>query len=347
MPFRDIIRQPNGRRSETAAGARAVVSMLTSSLAIVAGFLLLVWGAERFVLGAASTARSFGVSPLIVGLTIVAFGTSAPELLVSTVAAWEGNPGLAIGNAVGSNITNIALVLGGAALVKPLAVHSQTLRRELPILLLTMVLALVLLLDGELGRGDGLMLLLGLAVMIYWLVMLGLRSRSDPLTNEFDSEMPKQMPVAMSLMWLVLGMIVLFAGSRILVYGAVDIATRLGVSDLVIGLTIIAIGTSLPELAASIMSAIRNEHDIAIGNVIGSNMFNTLGVMGMPGLLAPGPVDSELLTRDYAVMVGLTLALFVMAYGLRGDHGRINRPEATVLICVYTVYLYVIYRTSS
>ena len=346
MPFRVIIGPTTGRRSETAAGARAVLSMLSSLLAIVAGFLLLVWGAERFVLGAASTARSFGVSPLIVGLTIVAFGTSAPELLVSAVAAWEGNPGLAIGNAVGSNITNIALVLGGAALVKPLAVHSQTLRRELPILLLTMVLALVLLLDGELSRGDGLMLLLGLAVMIYWLVMLGLRTRSDPLTNEFDSEMPKQMPVAISLMWLVLGMVVLFAGSRILVYAAVDIATRLGVSDLVIGLTIIAIGTSLPELAASIMSAIRNEHDIAIGNVIGSNMFNTLGVMGMPGLLAPGPVDSELLTRDYAVMVGLTLALFVMAYGFRGGQGRINRTEASVLICVYTVYLYVIYRTS-
>ena len=238
-------------------------------------------------------------------------------------------------------------MLGGAALVRPLTVHSETLRRELPILLLIMVLALVLLLDGELGRGDGLMLLLGLVVMIYWLVMLGLRSRSDPLTNEFDSEMPKQMPVAMSLMWLVLGMVVLFVGSRILVHGAVDIATRLGVSDLVIGLTIIAIGTSLPELAASIMSAIRNEHDIAIGNVIGSNMFNTLGVMGMPGLLAPGPVDSALLTRDYAVMVGLTLALFVMAYGLRGGHGRINRLEASVLIGVYIVYLYVIYRMSS
>ena len=345
MPCSDFIRPTAKLRSATDAGARP--PMLTSLLAIAAGFLLLVWGAERFVLGAASTARGFGVPALIVGLTIVAFGTSAPELLVSSVAAWDGNPGLAIGNAVGSNIANVGLVLGGAALVRPLTVHSETLRRELPILLLIMVLALVLLLDGELGRGDGLMLLLGLVVMIYWLVMLGLRSRSDPLTNEFDSEMPKQMPVAMSLMWLVLGMVVLFVGSRILVHGAVDIATRLGVSDLVIGLTIIAIGTSLPELAASIMSAIRNEHDIAIGNVIGSNMFNTLGVMGMPGLLAPGPVDSALLTRDYAVMVGLTLALFVMAYGLRGGHGRINRLEASVLIGVYIVYLYVIYRMSS
>jgi len=320
--------------------------MLMSVLAIVGGFVLLVWGAERFVLGASSTARSFGVSPLIVGLTIVGFGTSAPEMLVSGVAAWEGNPGLAIGNALGSNITNIALVLGLAALIKPLEVHSQTLRRELPILLLIMVLAWVLLLDGELGRGDGLMLLLGMVVMIYWLVRLGLSTRSDPMTSEYDAEMPKQMPVWTALMWLLLGLVVLFVGSRILVHGAVDIATQLGVSDLVIGLTIIAIGTSLPELAATIMSALRNEHDIAIGNVIGSNMFNLLGVMGLPGLLAPGPVAAEVLRRDYPLMVGLTLGLFVMAYGLKGGHGRINRLEACVLVGVYGVYLYVIYRMS-
>jgi len=347
MPSRDVGGPTTMRRPEPGSGKRVVLSMLISLLAIGVGFVLLVWGAERFVLGAASTARSFGVSPLIVGLTIVGFGTSAPELLVSAVAAWNGNPGLAIGNAVGSNITNIALVLGVAALVAPLTVHSETLRRELPILLLIMMLGLVLLIDGELGRGDGLLMLLGMVLMICWLVMLGLRSRSDPLINEFDSEMPKQMPVATSLMWLALGMVVLFVGSRILVHGAVDIATRLGVSDLVIGLTIIAIGTSLPELAATIMSAVRNEHDLAIGNVIGSNMFNMLGVMGLPGLLAPGPVDSAFLTRDYALMVGLTLALCVMAYGFRGGHGRINRPEAVLLVSVYAVYLYVIYRMST
>ena len=320
--------------------------MLMSMLAIGAGFTLLVWGAERFVLGAAATARSFGVSPLIVGLTIVGFGTSAPEMLVSGVASWDGNPGLAIGNALGSNITNIALVLGLAALVKPLTVHSQALRRELPVLLLIMVLGLILLIDGDLGRGDGLLLLLGMVMMIYWLIMLGLRSRSDPMVSEFDAEMPKQMPVGTALMWLVLGMVVLFVGSRILVHGAVDIATQLGVSDLVIGLTIIAIGTSLPELAATIMSALRNEHDIAIGNVIGSNMFNLLGVMGLPGLLAPGPLAAEVLTRDYPLMIGLTLALFVMAYGFRGGHGRINRLEAALLLAVYSGYMYAIYRMS-
>jgi len=257
--------------------------MLMSVVAIVVGFVLLVWGADRFVLGASATARCFGVSPMIVGLTIVGFGTSAPELLVSGVAAWQGNPGLAIGNAIGSNITNIGLVLGVAALIRPLDVHSQTLRRELPVLLLVMAFGLVLLLDDELSRGDGLLLLFGLGLMVYWMVMLGLRSRADPLSGEFDAEMPEQMPVGRALMWLALGMIVMFAGSRLLVNAAVDIAHYLGVSDLIIGLTIIAIGTSLPELAATIMSALRNEHDIAIGNVIGSNMFNLLGVMGLPG----------------------------------------------------------------
>jgi len=320
--------------------------MLMSFVAIAAGFVLLVWGADRFVLGASATARCFGVSPLIVGLTIVGFGTSAPELLVSGVASWNGNPGLAIGNALGSNITNIALVLGVTALIKPLEVHSQALRREMPMLILVMGLGLILLLDNTLDRGDGLLLLFGLALMVYWMVMLGLRSRSDPMLGEFNAGMPEQMSVTRAVLWLVVGMAVLFIGSRLLVTGSVDIARHLGVSDLVIGLTIIAIGTSLPELAATIMSALRGEHDIAIGNIIGSNMFNLLGVMGLPGLLAPASLDAEVLTRDYPLMIGLTLALFFMAYGFRGGHGRINRIEALVLVVIYSGYLYLLYRTS-
>jgi cation:H+ antiporter len=321
--------------------------MLMSVAAIFVGFVLLVWGAERFVFGAAATARCFGVSPMIVGLTIVGFGTSAPELLVSGVAAWNGNPGLAIGNALGSNITNIALVLGVAALIKPLDVHSQALRRELPVLLLVIALGLVLLLDYELGRGDGLLLLIGLVLMVYWMVTLGLRSRSDPMIDEYGAEVPEQVPVSRAFMWLALGMVVLFVGSRLLVTGAVDIAVHFGVSDLVIGLTIIAIGTSLPELAATVMGALRNEHDIAVGNIIGSNMFNILGVMGLPGLLAPSNLAPEVLTRDYPLMIGLTLALFVMAYGVRGGHGRINRIEASLLIGTYSGYLYLLYRSLS
>lgn len=320
--------------------------MLISLFAIVAGFLLLVWGAERFVLGASATARNLGVSPLIVGLTIVGFGTSAPEMLVSGVASWQGNQGLAIGNAIGSNITNIALVLGVAAVVVPLDVHSDTLKREFPILLLIMLFALALLLDGMLGRGDGLMLLLGMLLLVYWLVSLGLRTRSDPMTSEYDAEMPLPMPITRALVWLVVGMVVLFGGSKILVFGAVDLAKLFGVSDLVIGLTIIAIGTSLPELAAAVMSALKHEHEIAVGNVIGSNMFNLLGVMGLPGLIAPGAIAAEVLGRDYALMMGLTVALFLMAYGFRG-HGKINRLEGVLLLLVYSGYLYYIYTMST
>ena len=317
--------------------------MLIFSLAVLSGFVLLVWGADRFVAGASATARNLGVSPLIIGLTIVGFGTSAPEILVSGVASTLGNPGLAIGNALGSNITNIALILGATALIAPLDVHSDTLKREFPILLGIMALALLLLLDGELGRIDGLVLLTGLVVMIYWMVSLGLKSRhSDPLEDEFASELPPEMGMARALGWLVAGLLILLFSSRLLVWGAVGIAHEFGVSDLVIGLTIVAIGTSLPELAAAVVSALRQEHDIAIGNVIGSNMFNLLAVLGLPGLIHPGPVAAEVLSRDYPVMIGLTLALFAMAYGLRGP-GRINRLEGLLLLLAFAGYQFTLY----
>ncbi len=320
--------------------------MLYSLLAVVGGFVLLVWGAERFVLGASALARNLGVSPLIIGLTIVALGTSAPEMVVSGVASWEGNPGLAFGNAIGSNITNIALVLGVTALIVPLQVHSDTLRREMPILLLIMFFGLALILDGDMNRGDGLLLLLGLAVMIYWLVGLGLRSRgTDPIVREFEHEIPQRLSTGRALLWLLLGGAILFISSRLLVWGAVNIAQALGVSDLVIGLTIIAIGTSLPELAASIMSALKEEPDLAVGNVIGSNMFNILGVMAMPGLLAPGMVSDGVLQRDYPWMVVLTLALFAMAYGFRRP-GRIARWEGGILVTTYAAYLVILYRAT-
>ncbi len=317
--------------------------MLNATLAVVGGFILLVWGAERFVSGASATARHFGVSPLIIGLTIVALGTSAPEILVSAVASWQGNTGLAFGNAIGSNITNISLVLGLTALVIPLKVHSKILKRELPILLLIMFLVLALILDGEMNRGDGLLLVFGLAIMIYWLVQLGLKSRQeDPMNEEYTQEISSDMPRRRALLWLLAGMLVLFAGSKILVWGAVSIAEFIGISDLVIGLTIIAIGTSLPELAASIISARKGEYDIAIGNVIGSNMFNLLAVMSMPGLIAPGSMSPDILTRDYPWMVVLTIALFIMAYGFRGP-GKINRIEGGVLLTAYGYYLYTLY----
>lgn len=317
--------------------------MLLFSLAVLAGFALLVWGADRFVAGASATARNLGVSPLIIGLTIVGFGTSAPEMLVSGMAASMGNTGLAIGNALGSNITNIALILGITALVVPLDVHSDTLRRELPVLLAIMLLALLLMLDSDLSRLDGTILLIGLAVMIYWMVSLGLKSRrSDPMSDEYAAELPPEMSMPRAITWLVIGLLVLLFSSRLLVWGAVEIAKLYGISDLVIGLTIVAIGTSLPELAASIVSALRKEHDIAIGNVIGSNMFNLLAVLGLPGVIHPAPFAAEVLSRDFPVMIGLTLVLFAMAYGFRGT-GRINRLEGGLLLLAFAAYQGVLY----
>lgn len=317
--------------------------MLNYTLAVLGGFLFLVWGADRFVVGAAATARNLGVAPLIIGLTIVGFGTSAPEMLVSAVAALQGNPGLAVGNAIGSNITNIALILGLTALIVPLSINSKLLRRELPILLATMIAGLLLLLDGELSRLDGVILLLGLLAMVIWMVRTGLAERGgDPLGTEFSDEIPRDMPMSRALFWVGIGLLVLLASSQLLVWGAVGIAQTLGVSDLIIGLTIVALGTSLPELAASIVSALKGEHDIAVGNVIGSNLFNLLAVLGIPGLLHPLAIEFEVLTRDYPIMIGLTLMFFVMAYGFRAP-GRINRLEGGILLACYLGYQTLLY----
>jgi len=321
--------------------------MWVQLVAIFAGFALLVWGADRFVMGAAASARLLGVSPLLIGLTIVGFGTSAPEILVSVVASLQGNPGLAIGNAIGSNITNIALILGTTALLVPLAVNSGTMRREMPILIGTTVFAYLLLIDGELGFGDGLALLFGLLVMLGWVIYLGLSSRDskDPMATEFAAEIPTDLTLGQALFWLLVGGVVLMVGSRILVWGAVAIAQHFGVSDLIIGLTIVALGTSLPELAAAIASALKNEPDIAIGNVIGSNMFNLLAVLGIPGILSPSVVDPAVLSRDMPIMVALTVALLIMAYGFHGK-GRINRLEAGLLLAAYAGYQTLLYFTA-
>ncbi|OOZ36791.1 calcium/sodium antiporter [Solemya velesiana gill symbiont] len=312
--------------------------MLLDIAAIVAGFALLVWGADRFVTGAAAIARNLGVSPILIGLTIVGFGTSAPEILVSSMASLQGTPGLAIGNAIGSNIANIALILGVTALIAPLTVRSETLRREYPILLIVTFLTLALMLDGELSVFDGVALLASLVALLYAVVRIGLRSRAqDPLEVEFEAEIPEAMSMGRAIFLFILGLALLLISSRMLVWGAVNIATALGVSELVIGLTIVALGTSLPELAASIASALKGEHDIAIGNVLGSNMYNLLAVLAMPGLIAPGVFSPEVLTRDMPLVIGLTLMLFVMGYGFKGV-GRINRVEGLILALIFVGY---------
>ncbi len=317
----------------------AAVAVVVISLAV------LVWGADRFVDGASALARNLGISPLVIGLVLVGFGTSAPEMLVSAIAAWQGNPGIAVGNAVGSNITNIALILGVTALVRPLAVHSRLVRRELPILLATMLIALVMLLDGELDRIDGVLLLTGFAIQVYWTLRLARKGADGPdaLDEEFTRAMPEAvMSNGRAVFWSAAGLVLLLVSARWLVWGAVVIAQGLGVSDLVIGLTVVAIGTSLPELAASLAAARKGEDDIALGNVVGSNTFNILAVLGLPGLIRPGSFDPALLSRDFPVMIGLTLALLVMAYGFRGE-GRINRVEASLLLLCFIGYQTLLY----
>lgn len=318
--------------------------ILLSIMAIIIGFGLLVWGAERFVHGAAAIAKNFGVSSLIIGLTVVGIGTSAPEILISIVAASQGNPALAVGNALGSNITNIALVLGITAIVMPLTVKSETLRREYPIMFIVMLIALILVIDNHLGQTDGIILISGLFAMMFWMVQQGKKQKRDPMEKEFEQEIPK-ISTRKALSWFTIGLVLLIISSRGLVWGSVNIAKAAGISDLVIGLTIVAIGTSLPELAASIVSALKKEHDIAIGNIIGSNMFNLLVVFGIPGLISPHIIDSAILERDFPFMIGLSIALFIMAYGFKGE-GRINRFEGSLLLSGYAAYMAVLYFTA-
>jgi cation:H+ antiporter len=301
----------------------------------VAGFVVLVWAADRFVHGSAAVARNLGVSPLLIGLTIVGFGTSAPELLVSAIAAVNGNADLSVGNAIGSNITNITLVLGASALVAPMDVKGTVLKRELPILVGCMLLATVLMLDGHLGRLDGAILGVGLLAMMGWVVWLGLHSEDD---GSMDGELPDPLPIWKAVFWIIVGLTLLLGSAQLLVWGATQLATALGVSDLVIGLTVVAVGTSLPELAASVMAARRGEHELAVGNVIGSNMFNTLGVISVPGLIAPSEVPTLMLRRDLPVMFGVTLLFFVMTrFFLRPSH--ISRLEGAVLLGAFVAYL--------
>lgn len=316
--------------------------MLMAIGAIIAGLVLLVWSADKFVEGSATTANHFGMPPLLIGMVVVGFGTSAPEMAVSALAASQGNPGLALGNAYGSNITNIALILGITALMAPIAVHSQVMRKELPILILVTAFAGWQLWDGDLSRMDAVGLIVVFAGLLGWSIYQGTRQSADPMAQEMEAELKAHaMPLRSALIWLVVGLVLLIASSRILVWGAVDLATMFGISDLVIGLTIVAVGTSLPELASSIIAARKGEHDLALGNILGSNLFNTLAVVGIAGLIAPMAVAPEVLTRDLPVMAALTLVLCVFGYGFRGP-GRINRFEGIALLLAfvaYTVYL--------
>jgi len=312
--------------------------MLLAFLSLIFGVVLLVWSADRFVDGASSTARHFGMPPLLIGMVIIGFGTSAPEMAVSALAAVQGNAGIALGNAYGSNITNIGLILGLTALISPIAVHSLVLSKELPILSAVTALAAWQLWDGDLSRLDAVILLAVFGGLMVWTIRQGLRKKSDALAGDVEHEFEHGVrPVRSAVLWMAAGLLFLIVSSRMLVWGAVEIAHGFGVSDLLIGLTIVAVGTSLPELASSIIASRKGEHDLALGNILGSNLFNTLAVVGIAGSISPMQVGPEVLSRDISVMAGLTIAIFITGYGFRGQ-GLINRIEGGLLMAAYFGY---------
>jgi cation:H+ antiporter len=307
-------------------------------ISVVFGLALLVWSADKFVDGASNVARHYGMSPLLIGMVIIGFGTSAPEMVVSALSSIQGNPGIAIGNAYGSNITNIALILGLTSLLVPISVHSQVLQKELPILLIITVISIGTLVDLHLSRVDAVILLLIFVGLITWTIRTGLKNSKDAFAKEMNTELKEhKAPLQKSYLMLFGGLILLVLSSRLLVFGAIGIAQALGVSDIIVGLTVVAVGTSLPELASSIIAARRGEPDIALGNVLGSNLFNTLAVVGISGVIHPITIQREVFYRDIGAMLILTLSLFVFGHGLRGK-SRINRIEGGVLILFYIAY---------
>ncbi len=326
--------------------------MLMHILAIVAGTTLLVYGADRFVIGASATARNFGLSPMLIGLTVVGFATSAPEILVSVTASLKGASELAVGNALGSNIANIGLVLGTAALVKPIMISDSTaLRREMPVLVVLTLLSILVFVDDQLSFIDGVALLITFVVFMFWIVRVSLGDKgalttagsadqiSDTMELEVDAKIPKDMPTRTSLFWLILGLAILLGGANMLVWGAENLARQLGISELIIGLTIVAIGTSLPELAVTVISAYKGEAGLAIGNIVGSNIYNLLAVIGLAGVIQPTALEPEVLMLHVPVMVAFTVGLYLLAYNYRnkGD-ARIHRGHGVLLLVAFVGY---------
>ncbi len=319
------------------------MSNLLPLLAVICGLVLLAWSADRFVYGAAALARNMGISPLIIGLTVVGFGTSAPELFVSAQAAMDGATGLALGNAVGSNIANTALVLGSAAMIAPMTIHSTILRREYPVMLLVMLVVFAMMWDLQLSRIDGLLLFIGLIVLIGWSVTLGLKehANTDALSTEFDQELGQNIKPVIAISWVIFGLVILLFSAQLLVWGAVKLAIWFGLSDTVIGLTIVAIGTSLPEVATTAASARRGETDIAIGNIIGSNNFNMLGVIGLAGMIQPTTIGTQLVFRDMTTMLALSLPLALVIL-MKKKTTRISTSHGLILLVCYSTYLIVV-----
>jgi len=317
--------------------------MLEHVIILLISLVVLVWSADKFVLGASSLARNIGVSPMIIGLTIVAMGSSAPEMMVAAAASLQGNPDTAIGNAIGSNITNIALVLGLTVLVKPLVVSSSTIKQELPLLLILTILAYWILSDDFFSFDEGVALMVSFFGFISILLIKALKQRNnnsldDPMIIEAEYEIPEATSTVKSIFWLIVGMSLLVSSAHFLVDSAVFIAKEYGISDLVIGLTVIALGTSLPELAASIASVMKKEDDLAMGNIIGSNIFNILAVLPFAGLIAPGQINPDAAFRDAPVMIAITGLLFLLCFSRKSGSFRLTRVKGTLLLVSFIAY---------
>ena len=321
--------------------------MLEAIVLLCIGLALLVWSADRLVFGAAALAKNLGVTPMVIGMTILAMGSSAPEMMVSATAALSGKTDTAVGNVLGSNIANIALILGLTALIKPLAINSTIIRRELPLMMVVTLIAGALLWDSHLGFNEGIILLVLFVAFLLTMLKISRSAKEagDPLAEEQESEVPEGVSNKAALIWVVIGLFLLPYAANILVDSAVTIAKFFGMSDLVIGLTIIAVGTSLPELAASVASIFKGEDDMAVGNIIGSNVFNILAVMGIPGLLNPSVLSPLAMGRDYYVMLALSVLLVLIALGKRH---KINRLEGGLLLTCFVAYqLYLFYNLAA
>ncbi|MEE3197556.1 MAG: calcium/sodium antiporter [Pseudomonadota bacterium] len=312
--------------------------MLLITLAtFVVGLALLAFGGDRFVLGSEAIAKNLRLPPIVIGLTIAGFATSAPEMLISAVASAGGNPSLALGNAVGSNIANIGLVLGVAALIQPLTLHSAATRQQLLALFLVTILAVPLFFDGFLSRNDGYILLASLCPLTALLVVLSLRSKQPDSTTAIATSSSVDMGTPKAVMWLIIGLTLMLFGADRVVTSAEFFAREIGISDLVIGLTIVAVGTSLPELAVAITGVLKRKYDLVIGNIIGSNIFNLLAVIGIAGAIEPHELDGRVLELDYPVMAGFTLVLFMLAYNQRKKQ-VIGRLVGGILLSAFFVY---------
>lgn len=327
--------------------------MWLAVIAVLIGLAILVWSADIFIDGATTLANSLGVPSFLIGVVILGLGTSAPEMVVSVLAALEGSPELALGNAYGSNIMNIALVLGTTALISPIIIHKNIVKRDLPLLLVITLLTAWQLRDGQLSQSDGIILLLGLGAVLIFQIVINLRStrqedkkiasKNNEHNEEHSENKDRQSAgIFRGLASLIIGMSILILSSRAIVWGAVELATFWGLSELIIGLTVVAVGTSLPELVASLSAARKGEHDMALGNIIGSNIFNTLGVVGLAALIAPIRADPIILTRDVLAMALLTLLLVVLcvfAYIKKRSFGRTSGAILLLFFIGYSILL--------